>query len=65
MNCGECLMRNVELVALRADGVCPRCGADYGAVVHQDAPRGPASKPCEVCGDYRHDARDCHAQAPR
>lgn len=29
-NCGECLMSHVEIVALREDGCCPRCGADYG-----------------------------------
>jgi hypothetical protein len=30
-NCGECLMDAVEVVELKADGICPRCGADYGA----------------------------------
>lgn len=29
-NCGECLMNDVEVVELNADGKCPRCGADYG-----------------------------------
>lgn len=29
-HCGECLMNDVEIVALRTDGICPRCGADYG-----------------------------------
>lgn len=29
-NCGECLMNNVEIVELEEDGVCPRCGTDYG-----------------------------------
>lgn len=29
-NCGECLMTDVEIIELRADGVCPRCGANYG-----------------------------------
>lgn len=29
-NCGECLMNAVEVVALDAQGKCPRCGADYG-----------------------------------
>lgn len=32
MNCGECLMRNVEIVQL-IDGICPKCGADYQAEV--------------------------------
>jgi hypothetical protein len=26
MNCGNCLMENVELVRLNADGTCPVCG---------------------------------------
>ena len=30
-NCGECLMNDVEVVALDPrTGVCPRCGTDYG-----------------------------------
>jgi hypothetical protein len=29
MNCGECLMNDVELVALLPSGACPRCGTQY------------------------------------
>jgi hypothetical protein len=29
--CGECLMNDVEVVALDEHGVCPRCGANYGS----------------------------------
>jgi hypothetical protein len=29
-NCGECLFNAVEIVELDANGVCPRCGTDYG-----------------------------------
>jgi hypothetical protein len=28
--CGECLWADVIIVALDANGKCPRCGADYG-----------------------------------
>lgn len=28
--CGECLYHDVEIVELNENGVCPRCGADYG-----------------------------------
>lgn len=30
-NCGECLMSDVEVVALDANGTCPRCKTHYGA----------------------------------
>lgn len=30
--CGECLMREVEIVQIGANGICPRCGADYRTV---------------------------------
>lgn len=30
-NCGECLWNNVEVVRLGRDGICPKCGANYGA----------------------------------
>lgn len=33
--CGECLMNDVEIVALGPDGKCPRCGADYGPPAEQ------------------------------
>lgn len=39
-SCGECLMNDVEVVAL-VDGVCPRCGADY-TVVLADVDRAAA-----------------------
>lgn len=29
-HCGECLMNDVEIVELKEDGKCPRCGAEYG-----------------------------------
>lgn len=28
--CGECLMNDIEVVELKPNGKCPRCGADYG-----------------------------------
>lgn len=31
--CGECLMNDVEIVELGEDGICPKCGADYSAVL--------------------------------
>jgi len=39
-NCGECLFNDVEIVQLREDGVCPRCGANYGPEVRADYPPG-------------------------
>lgn len=30
-NCGECLMNDVEVVVLDKNGICPRCGTNYGA----------------------------------
>lgn len=35
-SCGECLMNDVEIVELAADGKCPRCGVDYGREVPRD-----------------------------
>jgi hypothetical protein len=32
-NCGECLFTGVVIVELPADGICPRCGADYRDVL--------------------------------
>lgn len=34
-NCGECLMRDVEIVELAKTGVCPHCKTDYGPEVVQ------------------------------
>lgn len=28
-NCGECLIEAVEVVELKPDGSCPRCGGNY------------------------------------
>lgn len=38
-NCGECLMETVEVVELKADGVCPRCGTNYGPDTATASPR--------------------------
>lgn len=29
-NCGECLWATQDIEKLGPDGVCPRCGTDYG-----------------------------------
>lgn len=41
-NCGECLMNKVEVVKLDAEGVCPKCGTDYGATEAKDEDQGAA-----------------------
>lgn len=33
MNCGECLINDVEIVPLLNSGLCPRCGTDYSASI--------------------------------
>ena len=61
-SCGECLMRDVEVVRLDADGRCPRCGADYSAALppkrltHWAPPDAAYSRRRHarqaVCGEY-------------
>lgn len=55
-HCGECLMNDVEIVALDANGKCPRCGADYGPM--------PAPKTIRIWADTRGAAvcRGCPAR---
>lgn len=44
-NCGECLMNDVEIVELREDDKCPRCGANYGPdTPSKSTPKAKASR---------------------
>lgn len=50
-NCGECLMNDVEIVQLRGDGKCPRCGADYGP--HTPIMAKDDRKPLKLEGPFK------------
>jgi hypothetical protein len=52
MNCGECLMSDGLISPLRADGICPRCGADYRGQLVTIRSRHPVTVP--IVGDGRH-----------
>lgn len=37
-NCGECLMEAIEVVELKPDGTCPRCGGNYSKGISGEQP---------------------------
>jgi len=52
MNCGNCLLDRVELVALAADGTCPKCGA-YKTSEPRSQLRNPVpAEPPEYARDF-------------